>query len=130
LERSAVNIFGRVTTLTGHVAQTFEDSVQVDVPHDLLAKTLDHASVYWKALPLRSGRYLLEVVAKDVNRNRMGTWRHELHVPDFSDDRLTSSSLIVADRMESLPSRDIGKGNFVIGDTYVRPRYLVPTASR
>jgi len=122
VERGTVNIYGRLTTLTGHVAQTFEDTLQIDVPHDLLAKTVDHTSVYWKALPLRSGRYLMEVVAKDVNGGRLGTWRHELPVPDFSEDRLATSSLMVADRMESVPTAEVGRGSFVIGDTYVRPR--------
>ena len=32
IQRGTVNIFGRVTGLTGKVAQTFEDTVQVDVP--------------------------------------------------------------------------------------------------
>src|SRR6185436_796067 len=39
--RGTVNIFGRVSTLTGRVAQTFEDTVQVDVPSSLLAKTVE-----------------------------------------------------------------------------------------
>src|SRR4029077_10059114 len=91
-ELVTVNIDARLTTLTGHVAQTFEDTLQIDVPHDLLAKTVDHTSVYWKALPLRSGRYLMEGVAKDVNGGRLGPWRHDLPVPDFSEDRLATSS--------------------------------------
>jgi hypothetical protein len=52
--------------------------------------------------------------------------RHELHVPDFNDDRLATSSLIVADRMEAVPTTNVGQGSFVIGDTYGRPR--VPAA--
>jgi hypothetical protein len=111
IELGTVNIYGRLTTLTGRVAQTFEDSVQIDVPRDLFTKSVEQTSVYWKALPVHSGRYLLEVVAKDVNGGRLGTWRHELHVPDFSQDHLTTSSLIVADRMEAVPSTSIGKGN-------------------
>jgi len=122
VERGTVNIFGRLTTLTGRVAQTFEDTVHVDIPHDLLAKSAERAAVYGKALPLQPRRYLLELVVKDVNGGRLGTWRHELHVPDFNDDRLVSSSLIVADRMEAVPTTNVGQGNFVIGDTYVRPR--------
>ena len=31
VQRGVVNIFGRVTTLTGHIAQTFEDVVQADI---------------------------------------------------------------------------------------------------
>src|SRR5437868_4135584 len=87
-----VNIFGRLTTIAGRVAQTFEDTVQVDVPPELLPKTTEHASVYPKAVPLRRGRYMLEVVVKDVNGARVGTWRRGMQVPDFADDKLSTSS--------------------------------------
>jgi 5-hydroxyisourate hydrolase-like protein (transthyretin family) len=43
-------------------------------------------------------------------------------VPEFSDDKLSTSSLVVADVMEPVPTKDIGTGNFVIGTTKVRPR--------
>src|SRR6266478_4960091 len=55
VQRGTVNIFGRTTTLTGRVAQTFEDTVSVDEPAELLPKVLDHSAIYWKALPLRPG---------------------------------------------------------------------------
>lgn len=123
IQRGTLNIFGRVTTLTGRIAQTFEDTVQDDVPPELLAKSLDNASIYWKALPLRPGRYRFDVVVKDVNGDRMGTWSRGLIVPDMSDDKgLTSSTLILADVMEKVPSKSVGAGNFVIGTTKVRPR--------
>jgi GWxTD domain-containing protein len=122
IERGTVNIFGRVTTLTGRVAQTFEDTVQVDVPTELLARTAENSSVYWKALPLKPGRYRFDVVVKDVNGDRVGTWSQGVLVPDFSDDRLSNSSLIVADQMEPVAAKNVGTGNFVIGTTKVRPR--------
>lgn len=123
IQRGTLNIFGRVTTLTGRISQTFEDTVQDDVPPELLSKTLENASVYWKALPLRPGRYRFDVVVKDVNGDRMGTWSRGLIVPDLSDDKgLTSSTLILADLMEKVPSKSVGAGNFVIGTTKVRPR--------
>ncbi|HEY5162306.1 MAG TPA: GWxTD domain-containing protein, partial [Terriglobales bacterium] len=117
-----VNIFGRVTTLTGRIAQTFEDTVTVSQPAELLPKFLDSDNVYWKALPLRPGRYRLDLVLKDVNGDRTGSWSKGIVVPEFSDDKLASSTLILADMMEKVPSKSVGAGNFVIGDTKVRPR--------
>ena len=122
VERGTVNIFGRVTTLTGRIAQTFEDTVQVDVPVELLPKTAENSSVYWKALPLKPGRYRFDIVVKDVNGDRVGTWQRGVVVPDFSEEKLASSSLIVADQMEPVPTKNVGTGNFVIGTTKVRPR--------
>ena len=43
-------------------------------------------------------------------------------MPDFSDDRLDASSLIVADLMEPVAAKNVGTGMFVIGATKVRPR--------
>ena len=122
VQRGLVNIFGRVTTLTNRIAQTFEDTVQVDVPGELLSKTLENSSVYWKALPLRPGRYKMDLVIKDVKGDRVGTWTHPLNVPEFSDEKLASSTLILADQMEKVPAKSVGAGNFVIGNTKVRPR--------
>ena len=122
VERGTVNIFGRVTTLTGRIAQTFEDTVQVDVPVELLPKTAENSSVYWKALPLKPGRYRFDIVVKDVNGDRVGTWQRGIVVPDFSEEKLASSSLILADQMEPVPTKNVGTGSFVIGTTKVRPR--------
>src|ERR1700678_978827 len=69
VERGTVNIFMRVTTLTGKIVQTVEEPVQIDVPVELIPKTAENASVYWKAIPLRidQNRYRLDIVVKDVN---------------------------------------------------------------
>lgn len=122
IQRGVVNIFGRVTTLTGKIAQTFEDTVQVDVPAELLPKTIENASVYWKAMPLRPGRYRMDLVVKDVNGDRVGTWTKGIMVPDFGDEKLASSTLILADQMEKVAPKNVGAGSFVIGTTRVRPR--------
>jgi GWxTD domain-containing protein len=122
VQRGTVNIFGRVSTLTGKVVQTFEDTAQVDVPAELLPKTADNSSVYWKALPLRPGRYKIEIAVKDVNGDRKGLWSRGIVVPEYSDDKLSTSSLIVADLMEPVPTKDVSTGNFVIGLNKVRPR--------
>jgi GWxTD domain-containing protein len=124
IERGTVNIFGRVTTLAGKIVQTFEDPVQVDVPIELLPKTAENSSVYWKAIPLKisQNRYRLDIVVKDVNGDRAGSWNHAIVIPDFGEDHLSNSSLIVADQMEPVAAKNVGTGNFVIGAMKVRPR--------
>ena len=47
VERGTVNIFGRVTTLTGRIVQTFEDTVQVDVPVELLPSASARIAIVW-----------------------------------------------------------------------------------
>ncbi len=122
VQHGVVNIFGRLTTLAGKVAQTFEDTVVADVPAELLPKEVGNSKIYWKAVPLKPGRYRLDLVVKDVNGDRMGTWSRGIIVPEFQDDKLANSSLIVADDVEPVPSTSVGTGMFVIGTTKVRPR--------
>jgi len=122
VQRGTINIFGRVTTLTGRIAQTFEDTVQMDIPAELLPRETENSHVYWKALPLRPGRYRFDVVVKDVNGDRSGSWSRGVQVPDYAEDKLASSSLIVADNMEPVAAKNVGTGMFVIGTTKVRPR--------
>jgi GWxTD domain-containing protein len=118
-----VNILGRVSNLNHKAIQTFEDPVSIEVPSELLARKRNDLSVYWKSIPLRPGLYKIDIVIKDVNNpDHIGRWQRSLNVPRYDDDRLASSSLILASTMERVPSRDIGAGNFVISDTHIVPR--------
>ena len=77
--------------------------------------------MYWKALPLRPGLYRVDIVIKDVNNpDHVGRWTRSINVPKYDDDRLAASSLILADEMYRVPSKEIGAGNFVIGNTHIR----------
>lgn len=121
--RGVVSIIGRISTITDRVVQSFEDTVEVPEPAELLPQTLNNASLYWKAFPLRPGRYRIDIAIKDVNNpDHVGIWAQAIEVPRYDDDRLAASSLILADKMERVPSKDIGAGSFIIGNTYVRPR--------
>jgi GWxTD domain-containing protein len=122
VQRGTVNIFMRVTTLTGRIVQTQEEPVQIDVPAELLPRTAENSAVYWKALPLRPGRYKVDIAVKDVNGDRKGVWSRGIVVPEYSDDKLSTSTLIVADVMEAVPTKDVSTGQFVIGLNKVRPR--------
>lgn len=118
---AVLDIYGQVTTLTGRMASTFEDSLVVDVPQAEFQRYSERKSVYQKALPLRPGRYKLNVVVKDDIAARIGTNDFGMVVPRFDDDKLSNSSLILADLLQQLPTNMVGTGPFVIGGTKVRP---------
>ncbi len=122
IAKATVNIFGRITSITGRVVNTFEDPVTIEVPADLLSKAIDGASIYQKEIPLAPGMYRLNVVCKDITGGNMTNYPMALNVPHFDDEKLASSSLILADLIEKVPTKSIGTGQFVIGDTKVRPR--------
>jgi GWxTD domain-containing protein len=122
IHSAVLNIFGRVSTLTGRVVQTFEDSVTRDFPDSLYQQSLKLQSIYQKAVPLRPGLYRLDLVIKDVQSGNIGVVNSRLQVPRYDDDKLEASSLILADQIEHVPAKQIGAGQFVLGSSKVRPR--------
>lgn len=117
-----VNIFGRVSSLTGKVVQTFEDSVAKDFPDSLFQLSVKQMSIYQKSLPLRPGLYRLDLVVKDVSSGNVGAVNTRLAVPRYDDEKLEASSLILADQIEHVPAKQVGTGQFVLGSSKVRPR--------
>src|ERR1700756_1477889 len=117
-----LNIFGRVSTLTNRVVQTFEDSVTRDYPESLYKQSMKLSSIYQKSLPLRPGLYRLDLVIKDVDSGNVGAVNTRLAVPRYEDEKLEASSLILADQIEHVPAKQIGAGQFVLGSSKVRPR--------
>src|ERR1700735_1185300 len=122
VESANVNLFGRITSLSGRIVNTFEDTVRRDVPTASLQQSLATASIYQKAIPLSPGLYRLDIVLKDTNNGNVGVVNTRLAVPRFEDDSLSSSTLILADQIQRVSTHDIGLGQFVLGDVKVRPR--------
>ena len=119
---ATMNVFGRVSTLTGRVVQTFEEPVSKDFPDSLFQQSVKLQSIYQKAVPLRPGLYRLDLVIKDVQSGNVGVVNTRLQVPRYEDEKLQASSLILADQIERVPAKQIGAGQFVIGSSKVRPR--------
>jgi hypothetical protein len=88
----------------------------------MLQKYAQQRSIYQQSIPLSPNRYRLNIVAKDTVSGNMNNYEVALDVPHFDEDKLASSSLILADMIEKLPTKSIGGGMFSIGDTKVRPR--------
>ncbi len=119
---AVLNLYGRITTPGGVVVQTFEDLISRDFPDSLFQSSLNLYSIYQKSVPLRSGLYRLDLVIKDTLSGNLGVFNTALRVPRFKDDKLDASSLILADQIETVPSRLTGTGQFVLNSYKVRPR--------
>src|SRR5882757_6314068 len=122
IHSATMNIFIRVSTLTGRVVQTQEDPVSRDFPDSLYQQSLKLQSIYQKTIPLRPGLYRLDLVIKDVQSGNIGVVNTRLQVPRYEDEKLEASSLILADQIEHVPAKQIGAGQFVLGSSKVRPR--------
>ena len=119
---AVINIYGRISTITGRRVQVFEDTVNRDFAEALFRQSINGKSIYQKAVPLRPGQYRLDIVVKDVNSGNTGVVNTGLRVQRYDDETLSSSTVILADQVERVSSQQIGLGQFVIGDTKVRPR--------
>jgi hypothetical protein len=93
----------------------------LDVPEHEFQRFLERKAVYQEAIPLRPGRYKLSLVMKDNLSGHMGSMEIGLVVPRFDENKLSNSSLILADLIQPLPTNQVGTGPFVIGGTKVRP---------
>jgi GWxTD domain-containing protein len=122
VQKALVNVYGRITTMSRRPVQVFEEPVSIDTPPSMLQEVSKHQSIYQKAIPLAPGMYRLNVVAKDVIGGNMNNYEVALHVPRMDTEKLAQSSLILADIIEKVPTKSIGAGQFVIGDSKVRPR--------
>ena len=122
LAKATVNIYARISSMARRTVNVFEDVVTVEVPQQMLQQAATGSSIYQKTVPLAPGKYRLNVVAKDTTGGNMTTYEMALEVPRFEEDTLMSSSLILADLIEKVPTKSIGSGQFVIGASKVRPR--------
>jgi GWxTD domain-containing protein len=126
--KGTVNIFAQIATMPRRVVSTFEGTMNVETSSELLNITKNGTATYQKTVPLPAGAYRLNVVAKDMVAGTITVYEMALNVPVYDSEKLASSSLILADLIEKVPSRG-GAVPFVIGETKVRPR-VSPTFSR
>jgi GWxTD domain-containing protein len=117
-----LNVFGRISSLGDRVIQTFEDVLSRDFPDTLFQQYVTKQSIYQYSVPLRPGLYKLDIVVKDVQSGNVGVVNTRLAVPRFDQEKLDTSTLILADSIENVPSGKVGIGQFVLGDVKVRPQ--------
>jgi hypothetical protein len=122
MSKAVVNIYARVTSMARRPVNVFEDVVTIDVPTELLQQASQGISIYSKSIPLAPGMYRLNIVCKDIVGGNMNNYEMALNVPRMEDEKLFASTLVLADVLEKVPTKEIGTGQFVIGSSKVRPR--------
>jgi GWxTD domain-containing protein len=122
VQRATVNLYARITNMSRRPISVFEEPITVEVPAEFLEEAVRGSSIYGKSVPLAPGMYRLNIVAKDVVGGNMNNYEAALTVPRFDDETLSSSTMVLADVLEPVPTRNIGTGQFVIGTMKVRPR--------
>jgi GWxTD domain-containing protein len=117
-----VNMYAKLTSLSGRSAGSFEDTVQTGrFSEEQLPQAQAQKSVYQKNVALPPGRYKLDIVARDITSGKTGILHHSFEVPRYQEKQLATSSIILAATVEALDNRAIPAGQFIIGRYKVKP---------
>ena len=120
LPTAKMNIFGRVMAVSGKRSGIFEDSVTTSATAEELSEARVRKSVYQKAIALAPGVYKVDVVVRDVVSGNRGIRTIGFTVPKYEENKLDTSTLILASKLYTTTERDIGS-MFVIGGAKVIP---------
>ena len=120
IAQATVNVHARITALSGRKAGIFGDVVETRCREDELPFESKRSSVYQKNVILEPGRYKVDVVVRDVVSGHTGIVHQGFEVPKYVSEKLQSSTLIIADLVESLNGK-VAAGQFIFGSNKVRP---------
>lgn len=120
LLQARINIFGRITSVAGRRAGTFEDPVITSATAEELSDAKERKSAYQKAVALAPGTYKLDVIVRDVASGATGVRHIAIPVPKYDPQKLSTSTLVLAAKLESIGDQP-AVGQFVIGQTKVIP---------
>jgi GWxTD domain-containing protein len=121
LLQARINIFGKITSVAGRRAGVFEDPVVTTATAQELSETKERKSAYQKAVALAPGTYKLDVIVRDVSSGATGVRHIPIPVPKYDPQKLSTSTLVLASKLESLGNDQPAIGQFVIGQTKVIP---------
>ena len=102
LKQARINIFGRITSVAGRRAGTFEDPVITTATSEELVEAKDRKSAYQKAVALTPGTYKVDVIVRDVASGATGVRHIGFTVPKYDSQKLSTSTLVLAAKLESL----------------------------
>jgi GWxTD domain-containing protein len=120
LPQAAINIFAKITNVSGRRARMFEDVVTSSFTPEALAIGQQQKSTYNNSIVLTPGNYKIDVVVRDVNSGKTGVLRKGFTVPKYEEGKLSTSTLILASKIEPLNWR-LTSGRFVLGSLKVIP---------
>ena len=120
--RTNVNVYGVVSSLTGNIAAEFEDQIHTEYTDENFPEGKTKPSIYQHIVRLQTGqRYKVDLILKDINAGTAGTQSFMIPVPRYEGDELQSSSVILANAVTSVAPTYDHLEQFVIGDMKIQP---------
>jgi GWxTD domain-containing protein len=120
LQEAQLNIFGKITHVSGRRAGVFEDPVITRATTEELTEAKGRKSAYQKAVPLPPGHYRVDIIVRDVASGATGVRHQGFEVPKYDPAKLSTSTLVLAVKLEGLGDQP-AVGMFTIGNAKVIP---------
>src|SRR5256884_3555016 len=120
LQEATLNIFGKITHVSGRRAGVFEDPVTTRATPEELTEAKERKSAYQKAVALTPGRYRVDVIVRDTASGATGVRHVGFEVPKYDTAKLSTSTLVLAAKIEGLGDQP-AVGMFTIGNVKVIP---------
>jgi 5-hydroxyisourate hydrolase-like protein (transthyretin family) len=120
LQQAQLNIFGKITHVSGRRAGQFEDPVITRATPEELSDAKERKSAYQKAVALTPGHYKVDVIVRDVASGATGVRHVGFDVPKYDPAKLSTSTLVIATKLEALNDQP-AVGMFMIGNVKVIP---------
>ncbi len=109
--RAETNIYGRLTNLTGQIAFEFDDDVAAEIRKDP-ALQLQTSRLYQRKVPLKGGRYKLQIVVREGKTKRIGTLNRLVVVPGQTPE--LRGMVMLADRAKRVREGETIVDPFVV----------------
>src|SRR6266571_681811 len=120
LQEAQLNIFAKITHVSGRRAGVFEDPVITRATTEELSDAKERKSAYQKAVALLPGRYRVDVIVRDIASGATGVRHQGFEVPKYDPAKLSTSTLVLAVKLEGLGDQP-AVGMFTIGNVKVIP---------
>ena len=120
LQQAELNIYGKITHVSGRRAGIFEDPVVTRATPQELTDAKERKSAYQKAVALAPGRYRVDVIVRDISSGATGVRHVGFEVPKYDTSKLSTSTLVLAAKLEGLGDQP-AVGMFTIGNVKVIP---------
>jgi GWxTD domain-containing protein len=120
LQEAQLNIFGKITHVSGRRAGVFEDPVITRATTEELTEAKGRKSAYQKAVALAPGRYRVDIIVRDIASGATGVRHQGFEVPKYDPAKLSTSTLVLAVKLEGLGDQP-AVGMFTIGSAKVIP---------
>ena len=120
LQTARLNIVGRIVNLQERRVGAFEDILTTSASVQELTEARNRRSAYSKVVILAPGHYKVDIIVRDTESGAAGVRHLGIDVPRYEDDKLATSSMILAAKLENMNGRE-ATSQFVIGQTKVIP---------